>query len=49
MSAEGQAQGTQVQCLRGAAVPVEHRLLALGEPDGLDETELARAVRDFIC
>ncbi|MGW1717471.1 transketolase [Streptomyces sp. NPDC002156] len=42
------ARGTSAHHVAGTLVHVPHRLLALGEPDGLDEAELARAVRDFM-
>lgn len=42
------AGGTSAHQVAGTLVHVPHRLLALGGPDGLDETELARAVRDFM-
>lgn len=41
-------RGTSAHHIAGTLLHVPHRLLALGGPDGLDETELARAVRDFM-
>ncbi|MGY1495569.1 hypothetical protein ACW4TU_02790 [Streptomyces sp. QTS52] len=41
-------RGTSAQHIAGTPVHVPHRLLGAGGPDGLDETELVRAVRDFM-
>lgn len=41
-------RGTSAHHIAGTLVHVPHRLLALGGPDGLDEAELARAVREFM-
>jgi transketolase len=41
-------RGTSAHHIAGTLVHVPHRLLALGGPGVLDETELARAVRDFM-
>ncbi|WP_329267530.1 transketolase [Streptomyces sp. NBC_01451] len=41
-------RGTSAHHVAGTLVHVPHRLLALGGPGCLDETELARAVRDFM-
>ncbi|WP_405775143.1 transketolase [Streptomyces sp. NBC_01538] len=41
-------RGTSAHHIAGTLIHVPHRLLALGGPDGLDETELARAVREFM-
>ncbi|WP_239148765.1 hypothetical protein [Streptomyces sp. SID12501] len=39
---------TSARHIAGTLVHVPHRLLAFAGPDGLDETQLARAVRDFM-
>ncbi|WP_371664284.1 transketolase [Streptomyces sp. NBC_00280] len=41
-------RGTSAHHIAGTLVHVPHRLLALGGPGALEETELARAVRDFM-
>ncbi|MEV6383871.1 transketolase [Streptomyces sp. NPDC051773] len=40
--------GTSASQVAETLVHVPHRLLALGDADGLDETEIARSVREFM-